>query len=432
MSKRLGGLLMLLWLVTASARADLTIEITQGIDKPTPVAVVPFANQTASALPEDVAKILGADLARTGLFRLLPQSDMLSLPSRGGDVFFRDWRLAGMEYLVIGRVESAASGGGYRVEYELFDVVNQQRLLGAHVSGPAGQLRRMAHRVADAVYEALTGIPGAFETRIAYVNARRFSAERYEYRLLVADSDGANPREILESSEPILSPAWSRDASKLAYVSFESGRPAIYVQDLASGTRRQLTEFRGLNGAPAWSPDGERLALTLSRDGNPEIYILDIDSGELTRATRHYSIDTEPSWMPDGESIIFTSDRGGRPQIYSLELDSGWIERLTFEGDYNARGRLTFNGRHLVMVHRRDGIFNIAVQDLQSGRFDILSETTLDESPSIAPNGSMVIYATQDGTREVLAMVSIDGRVKFKLPARQGNVREPAWSPYLQ
>ncbi len=419
-------------LLVLPARAELTIEITQGVDQPVPLAVVPFAWNGASALPQDVSGIVSADLYRSGLFSLMERQNMLSFPSEGKQVYFRDWRLGGTEYLLVGRIDPIAGSAQVSVRYALFDVINERRLISDTITGDSGQLRTLAHGISDAVYEKLTGIPGAFSTRIVYVSAESLGDGAFNYRLELADADGANMRLVLESKEPILSPSWSLDARKLAYVSFETGRPAIYIQDLATGQREQLTAFRGLNGAPAWSPDGRQLAITLSKDGNPEIYILDIKTRQLKRVTRHFAIDTEPSWSPDGQSIIFTSDRGGKPQIYQVELATGWVERLTFEGDFNARARLTQDGRHLVMVHRRDGVFHIAVQDLKTGRIDVLTETELDESPSIAPNGSMVIYATQEGTRGVLGAVSIDGRVKFKLPSRRGDVREPAWSPYLR
>ncbi len=422
---------LLLLLLASQARAELTIEITQGVDEPVPIAVVPFGWQQAQPLPENVAEIVSADLYRSGLFALMPSQNMLSFPTRSGEVYFRDWRLANQEYLLLGSVETQVDGL-YRIQYELYDVVKEQRLLGAYISGSAKQLRRMAHQIADAVYQKLTGIPGAFATQIVYVTARRLSQQRDDFKLELADADGANARVILQSHEPILSPSWSRDGNNLAYVSFETGRPAIYIQNLVTGKRTQMTNFRGLNGAPSWSPDGKRLALTLSKDGNPEIYTLDIASRKLSRVTRHYGIDTEPTWSADGQSILFTSNRGGKPQIYQQELASGWVERLTFDGDYNAKPHLTQDGRHLVMVHRNQGGFAIAVQDLKTGRLDVLSETSLDESPSIAPNGSMVIYATKEGDKEVLSAVSLDGQVKFRLPAKSGNVREPAWSPYLQ
>lgn len=426
---RIGVLLLFIW--STLAQAELTIEITQGVDEPVPVAVVPFGWQQAQSLPEDVAQIISDDLYRSGLFALMNRNNMLSFPTRSNEVYFRDWRLADQDYMLIGRV-LAEPDGRYKIEYELYDVVNETRLLAAYIKGSSKQFRRMAHRIADAVYEKLTGIPGAFATEIVYVTAQRLSQERYNYRLEVSDADGANPKVILQSNEPILSPSWSRDGKKLAYVSFETGRPAIFIHDKLSGAREQVTRYRGLNGAPSWSPDGKTLALTLSKDGNPEIYTLNIASRKLTRVTRHYGIDTEATWSADGKSILFTSNRGGAPQIYQQNLATGWVERLTFEGDYNAKAHLTQDGRHLVMVHRNLGRFHIAVQDLKTGRLDVLSETSLDESPSIAPNGSIVIYATQEADKEVLAAVSLDGQVKFRLPSKRGNVREPAWSPYLQ
>ncbi|WP_315853551.1 Tol-Pal system beta propeller repeat protein TolB [Marinobacterium arenosum] len=424
--------MLALWFIAAApAQAELTIEITQGVDEPTPVAVVPFAWSGSQALPEDVAQIVHNDLARTGLFKLLSRDNMLGFPSRADQVYFRDWRVSNTDFLVIGRI-APQGNGQLRVEFELYDVLKEQRLLAEQVSAGSANLRDIGHYVADMIYQKLTGLRGAFSTRIVYVTAEKMADQQYRYRLQLADSDGARPRTILESREPIMSPAWSLDGKKLAYVSFETSRPAIYVQDLASGKRQKVQSFRGLNGAPAWSPDGQKLALVLSKDGNPEIYILDLVRRQLTRVTHHYGIDTEPSWTPDGQSLIFTSDRGGLPQIYRVHLASREISRLTFEGAYNARARMTQDGRFLAMVHQTGGSFHIAVQDLKTGRLDVLTETGLDESPTIAPNGSMILYATQEGVRGLLGGVSLDGSVKFRLPAAKGDVREPAWSPYLQ
>ena len=409
--------------------SELVIEITQGVDNPVPIAVVPFQWSGDSALNEDVAQVVDADLERSGQFKSLKRSLMLSFPYQKEDIYFRDWSYLATEYLIIGQV-LPTDDGGYQVDYQLFDVQRQESVAGARFTGGKNDLRALAHSVSDAVYEALTGLKGAFRTRIAYVAADKKVNPSY-YKLLVADADGYNAKEILKSNQPIMSPSWSRDASKLAYVSFETNRPAIYVQDITTGKRERIKSFKGINGAPAWSPDGSKLAIVLSKDGNAEIYVLDLTTNQLTRVTKHYGIDTEPSWSVDGKHILFTSDRGGKPQIYQVTLDSGWVERLTFEGDYNARGSLTHDGRFLVLVSRHDSQFHIAVQDLQRGSMSLLTQTSLDESPSVAPNGSMVIYSTQDGGRDILAAVSIDGKVKFNIPANEGVVREPAWSPYL-
>ena len=409
--------------------SNLVIEITQGVDNPVPIAVVPFQWAGEKALNEDVAEVIDANLERSGQFKSLKRSLMLSFPYQKDDVYFRDWQYLETEYLVIGQV-LATPTGGYQVDYQLFDVQRQEAMATGRFSGGKNDLRALGHSVSDAVYEALTGLKGAFRTRIAYVAADKKVNPSY-YKLLVADADGYNAKEILKSNQPIMSPSWSRDATKLAYVSFETNRPAIYVQDITTGQRERIKSFKGINGAPAWSPDGSQLAMVLSKDGNAEIYVLDLVSKRLKRVTTHYGIDTEPAWSVDGKHILFTSDRGGKPQIYQVTLESGWVERLTFEGDYNARGSLTHDGRFLVLVSRHDNQFHIAVQDLQRGTMSLLTQTSLDESPSVAPNGSMVIYSTQVGGRDILAAVSIDGKVKFNIPANEGVVREPAWSPYL-
>lgn len=418
--------------VSSVAQAELKIEITQGVDKPTPIAVVPFSWNGTYGLSDDVAAVIGSDFARSGLFSVMEPELMLSNPTRQREIAFRDWRAANQEFLVIGRM-SPAQGDAVRVEYEVYDVIKEEVILRDARIGRRNGLRDVAHVIADNIYEYLTGLKGAFYTRILYVTAEKTGAASYRYQLRMADSDGARPRTILESKEPIMSPSWSRDARRVAYVSFESGRPAIYIQDLRSGSRQKVQSFKGLNGAPAWSPDGSKMALVLSKDGNPEVYVLDLLKRKLTRMTHHYGIDTEPSWAPDGRSLIFTSDRGGQPQIYQMHLKSRSIDRLTYEGVYNARGSLTQDGRFLAMVHQGDDRrFHIAVQDLKTGRLDILTSTYLDESPTIAPNGSMILYATQQGTRGVLGGVTLDGNVRFLLPDTQGHVREPAWSPYLQ
>ncbi len=407
-----------------------TIIIERGYDNPTKIAVVPF--ETLDSTDAGIAEIVSFDLARSGQFDPLPRENMLSFPARVEDVLFRDWRILGIEYVVIGRLRRQPNGD-FSVAYHLLDVFNEQELTTRRIGAQASQLRDVAHSISDEVYKSITGIPGAFSTKILYVLAKNAGTSYATYELKLADSDGARARTLFESTQPLLSSSWAPDGRRVAYVSFESGRQSIVIQDIHTGSRLRVAEYRGLNSAPVFSPDGNRLALVLSRDGNAEIYIKDLLTGELRRITRYPSaIDTEPSWTPDGTGLIFTSDRGGQPQIYRMDLTNSMVERLTFEGDYNARARLLPDGKNLVYVHRRERTYHIARQNLErDDGVRVLTATSLDESPSIAPNGQMLIYATQDRGRGILAVVSIDGRVKYRLPASEGDVREPAWSPYM-
>lgn len=427
----LTGLLCLLLAanVAAARRPELTIEITRGMDNPVPVAVVPFGWRELDPPPEDIGSIVRFDLARSGQFAMTAPVDLLSLPSREEHLHYRDFRIQGVFYVVIGRLERR--GNGYRAHYALFDVYRERRVVEGHLDGGVSELRDMAHEISNIVYEQLTGVRGAFATKLLYVVAQNIATDNEEFRLEMADVDGARPMTLLRSKEPILSAEWAPDGKSVIYVSFETGKPAIFLQEIATGRREKITDFDGLNGAPALSPDGRQVALVLSVGGQPDIYILDLDSRRLRQVTRHFGIDTEPSWTADGQALVFTSNRGGQPQIYRVTLDGGVIERLTFEGDYNARARLLRDGRQMVFVHRRRGTFHIAVMDLDSGEISVLTETSLDESPSIAPNGSMVIYATREQGRGILAVVSIDGRVRYRLPSSEGDVREPSWSPFL-
>ena len=420
------SLIALLLLVSHSARAVLDIEITQGIIGATPIAVVPFGAEGLN-LPADVADVIAADLKRSGRFAPLARSDLIARPVEAEQVNFRDWRLVKSDNLVIGKV--TPTGAGYTVKFYLFDVFRGVQLSAFSLHCSGANLRLTAHQIADMIYETLTGEPGAFATRIAYITVVNLEPGKRRYSLVVADSDGYNPRSVVQSSQPLMSPAWSPDGTRLAYVSFETQRPRIYEQVLATGERQLLASFDGINGAPAWSPDGRKMALVLSKDGNPQIYVMDLATKKLRRLTDSLGINTEPAWSPDGRHIIFTSDRGGTPQIYRMSADGGSAERVTFEGNYNARPSYAADGRSIVMVHGEGNIFQIAVLNLPTHALQVLSKGPLDESPSFAPNGRIIIYAAEERNRGVLATVSVDGRVKERLSAREGDAREPAWAP---
>jgi len=413
--------------VSTHSHAELIIEITEGVDNPTPIAVVPFDG--GSSLPENISSIVSSDLARSGLFAAKDPKNMLSFPSKAEDIFYRDWRISGVDYLVIGNVKPTANG--FISQYGLYDVNAQRQIFSKITSSSQNGLRDIAHTISDEIYFALTGIRGAFSTEILYIEDLRKDGPG-RYRLVKADADGAREKVLFKSSQPLLSPTWSNDLSKVAYVSFETSRPAIFMQELATGRRTQLTNFKGLNGAPAFSPDDKRMAMVLSKDGNPELYVMDIASKRFTRITRTSSavIDTEPNWTNDGQSLIFTSNRGGSPQVYQINLSTNRIERLTFDGNYNARPRLTPDGKNLIMVHREQSVFHIAWQNIASGDIRILTQTSLDESPTVAPNGASLLYATKYRGKGILAAVSIDAGGKVRFPSKRGDVREPAWSPY--
>jgi len=421
-----------LFVVACAARAELTIEITQGRDEAVSIAVVPFGWNVQADLNASLDGIVAADLERSGQFRPLPVSDMLATPHEQSEVHFRDWRLSGVDYLLIGQIRQDSSQDGLHVQFELFDVLRETRLLVERVNGSQAQLRDIAHYISDKIYETLTGVKGAFSTKIVYVSANNYADGRQRFQLIKADADGAREQVVLDSTEPVLSPSWSPDGKQVAYVSFEDRRPGIYRQIVASGKREKLTGFPGLNSAPAWSPDGNRLALVLSRDGNPEIYIMDLRSRELRRMTQHFGIDTEPDWMPDGRSLVFTSNRGGKPQIYRLEIATAEVSRLTFDGDYNARPKAMADGSGIIFVHREEssGPFHIALKLFDRDQVRILTKTLNDESPSLAPNGTMVLYATQRAGKGILGVVSVDTHVKYFLPSATSDVREPAWGPF--
>jgi TolB protein len=428
--KQLILVLMVIFSWQTAVRADLTIEITEGVEGALPIAVVPFGVQGATP-SEDVAEIIDADLHRSGRFKTLPRVDMLAHPSRGDQIEFRDWQALGSDYLVIGEVQ-ASGGGNYAIRFQLFDVYRGEQLTGYNMTANDNNLRRTAHHIADLIYEKLMGVPGAFATQIAYITTIREPAGKSRNELRIADADGHNPQTIVSSSEPLMSPAWSPDGRKLAYVSFEGGQSAIYIQEVYTGQRQKLTSYKGINSAPAWSPDGRKLAMALSKNGNLDIYVLDLATRDLRPITHHYAIDTEPAWSPDGRYLVFTSDRGGKPQIYRAPALGGNAQRLTFQNPYNASASYAPDGKSMTLVTQDNGNYRVAVQDLDSGVMQVLSRGSLDESPSFAPNGSMIIYATKAARRGVLAAVSVDGRVHQRIALDEGDVREPAWSPYTK
>ena len=422
-------LIALLGFYGPSAQAELTIEITKGIESTIPIAVVPFGwKNTTRKPPISLTSVIQADLIRSGLFKILDEGDMLTTPTKTEQVRFRNWQALGQDYLVIGQVTEMPSGK-YQVQFQLFDVYKNEQFLGYRLTVPAKDLRRTAHHISDLVYEKLTGKKGIFGTRLAYVTSTIKTNNKKLFKLIVADADGFNPKIVTSSIEPLMSPAWSPDGKKIAYVSFENRRSAVFIQTLADGQRIKVASYKGINGAPAFSPDGTELALTLSKDGSPDIYILNLETSSLRKITKSYGIDTEASWSPDGSSIVYTSDRGGKPQLYMVSRYGGDAKRLTFDGDYNARGRFSADGRHIAMVHANRGDYRIAVMNMATRAVKVLTSGRYDEAPSFSPNGEMLLYASRKNNKEVLSAVSIDGKMQQNLAFSLGQVRDPAWSP---
>jgi TolB protein len=421
---RAASIALLAIVYVAPASAQLRLDITEGVKDAVPVAIVPFAGQPEGG-PNDVADVVAGDLRLSGRFAPLDRADIVERPSRASDVRLQDWRLLKADYLVIGEVGPDAG----TVRFELVNVRTGQQMLAEQLPVSGRTLRAVAHQVSDLVYERLTGIRGVFGTRLAYVAVEGRAPNR-NYRLVVSDADGYNPRTIAQSSQPLMSPAWSPDGQNLAYVSFEGGVSAVYVQRLSSGERRRVSARAGVNGAPAWSPDGSRLALTLSRDGNLDIYVLELATQALVRITTDEAIDTEAEWSPDGRTIYFTSDRAGNAQIYRVSVDDrSDVQRVTYTNSYNARPRISPDGQALAMVTLDRG-YRIAVMDLKARTLRVLTDGPQDESPSYAPNGAMLVYSTDARGARVLGLVSVDGGSIERLAAERGNVREPAWSPF--
>lgn len=419
-----------LLLISFYSFAQLNITIDGGSASALPIAITPLSHKGV-VLDTSLSEVVSNDLSRSGQFKVLDQSLIVEAPKIGGDVKYGNWRLLGVDYMGYGSVRSIAEGR-LEIQYRLVNIADQKQLLSLTLPLQDTEIRAAAHYIADRIYQEILGVPGVFSTKIAYVTAVDKSGQ-IEYQLIVSDADGYGPQALVRSREPLLSPSWSPDGKKIAYVSFELGNSSIFIQDLSTGKRQQMTQFKGINGAPKFSPDGKKLAITLSKSGNSEIYILNIASKQLSQVTKNWAIDTEPEWSVDGRSLFFTSDRGGKPQIYQANLNNGRVSRVTFEGDYNARPSLSPDGKNMAMVHGNNNAYRISVLHRPSGTMQVLSQGNLDETPTFAPNGSMVLYATRNASgKGVLKAVSIDGQTSNELVLTEGNVREPSWSPIFK
>lgn len=415
-----------------SVHAVLQIEITKGAEGALPIAIIPFEQKGLSvSVPVDVAGIIATDLQRSGKFSPIEREKLIDRPQSLEDVNYKLWKVAGIDHVVMGQVR-VLTQQRYELQFRMVDIFKGGQVLGYRFTATDKTIRSVAHHISDLIYEQITGQKGAFDTKIAYITAERKVGAQPSYKLQIADTDGYNPQTILTSTQPVMSPSWSPDGSKIAYVSFENARSEIYVQHLATQKREKVAAYAGINGAPVWSPNGRYLALTLSKSGNPDIYVLDLRSKKLTAVTRHWGIDTEPSWMPNSRELVFTSSRTGKPQLYRADINGGKKQRLTFEGKYNANAEVSPDGRTIAYVAGEGNVFKIAVLDIETGYIQLLTDGGLDESPSFAPNGSMILYAAQANGRGVLAAVSTDGRFKQRLVLSEGDVREPTWAPFKQ
>ncbi|HEY6094982.1 MAG TPA: Tol-Pal system beta propeller repeat protein TolB [Gallionellaceae bacterium] len=411
---------MVLMSVVCSAQATLNIEIIGAGEHQIPISIAPFAGD--SKLSQGITSVIISDLKRSGLFRTVDPAG--KAPHDLKEVKFADW--PGVDALAIGSV-TAGADGRIEVRFRLLDMVKQVELTGQAVSAKSDQLRAISHRIADIIYEKFTGDPGVFSTRIAYINR-----EGKTNRLVVSDSDGYGEQTVLAMNEPIMSPAWSPDGSHLAYVTFEQGRAVVYVQSLLMRQRIVLAAFPGSNSAPAWSPDGKQLAIVLTRDGSSQIYLVHPDGSGLKRISFSDAIDTEPNFSPDGRYLLFTSDRGGSAQIYRMSVEGGYAERMTFDGPNNFSPRYSPDGKSFVFMHSDGKQFLIATQDFETRQMQILTDVGWEKKPSYAPNGKLILFATESQGRGILATVSSDGRVKQKMFPQRGDIREPTWGPFLK
>ena len=422
-------LISLIIFFVSSIFPQLRIEIKGGAEDPINIAVVPMKWEVEKPQSVFIHKIIKTDLESFGEFSVLSPEGMLSLPTSKEEVFYKDWRLLGIDYLIIGSIEDFEINSDIKVNFIIFDIAREKSIHRGDVIGPIASLRKAGHKVSDVIYKKIQGIPGIFSTKLAYID--KPSLEDPSYNLRISDIDGYESISLFSSPQPLMSPSWSPDRKRIAYVSFEEGTSRIFLQELSSAKRVGLKLENGLNSSPNWSPNGEMIAAVLSKSGNPDLFTYDLEELSWKQITKHFGIDTEPDWSPDSKSILFTSNRSGSPQIYEAEIRNNKIKRLTFEGTYNARARYLPNGKGIVFVHRRNGVFHIATQNLKTGKIKILTDTFLDESPTVSPNGNVVIYATKDGDKDILAGITMDGKTKFIMPSLKGEAREPAWSPLI-
>ena len=422
-------LIIPLIIYSASFHSQLRIEIKGGIQDPVSIAIVPLKWNTDLSQRDYIHKVIKSDLESFGEFKVLPPENMLSLPTAKEEVFYKDWRMLGVDYLVIGTISSKEIKDEIIAEYIIFDVIRERIIHRGNVIGPVQTLRKIGHRISDKIYSRIQGIPGIFSTKIAYID--KPSEDDPNYNLRISDLDGYDSLSLFSSPQPLMSPSWSPDRENIAYVSFEEGTSRIFLQKLTTAERRGLKLELGINSSPNWSPNGNKISAVLSKTGNPDIFIYDLQTDKWTQLTNHFGIDTEPDWSPNSRKILFTSNRSGSPQIYEANLRNNKVKRLTFEGTYNARGRYLPNGKGIVFVHRRNGIFHIATQVLKTGKMRILTDTFLDESPTVSPNGNVIIYATKDEGKDTIAGITIDGKTKFIMSSIKGEAREPAWSPLI-